>query len=123
MCRGDNFHDYRVQYLTSPGRSTRGVTEIPARYPSWHCLPGDKRIVEGYATSVETDDQGAATYATAFGFSPLGSGLFEGRAQSGYNKSVKVKFTFANPERGRWCGNTADPGADDQRLMAFEVAP
>ncbi|MGQ0623711.1 MAG: hypothetical protein ACT4PP_03510 [Sporichthyaceae bacterium] len=122
VCRGDNFDDYRVHYVTSPGRSTRGVDHIASRYPSWECLPGDPRIAPGIATSVETDKESAATYGAAFGFSPLGGSIFEGRAQSGYSELVKVLFTFADPERGKWCGNSGDPGAGGQRLMAFEVA-
>ncbi len=121
VCLGNNYNDYRVQYVTSPDRSTYGVDDIASKYPTWSCRPGDGKTSRALATRVGTTNKKAATYEAAFGFSPLGAGLFEGRALSGYSEHVAVDFSFANPERGYWCGHTADPGAKGQRLQGFEL--
>lgn len=112
---------YKLQYMTSPDRTTKGGDDVASRYPNWSCRPDDDKSAPGHLKSVTTEDEEASTYEAAFGLAPFGGATLFGRALSGYSQAVTLKFVFRNPERGWWCGHTSDPGADGQRLQGYEA--
>jgi hypothetical protein len=116
----------RVRWVTDPdGLDTTaslrgGFRDDDSRYKTWTCKPGDRNTEQAQGDWIGTHDERAATDTNSFTFSPNPWATFTGNSLSGYNKNVKVQFRFDDWQRGYWCGLTAGPGADDERLQGFE---
>ncbi|MGQ0625826.1 MAG: hypothetical protein ACT4PP_14405 [Sporichthyaceae bacterium] len=120
VCHGNHFQRYKVQYLTQPSEITGGGDVIASRLPQWTCHE-DNIADAGGLKAVFTTDARAATYSSAFTFTPLGRASFTGAAVSGYSKTVRIEFRFQKGRRGGWCGDSALPTKPDQRLQGFQL--
>ncbi|MGQ0467645.1 MAG: hypothetical protein ACT4QG_20290 [Sporichthyaceae bacterium] len=107
-----------VLFITSPLGGTGGGRPVPSRYRGWKCGVDDPRAADAGFDFVETTNARAAVYNAAFDLEVLPGLNFVGSSQSGYSKSVSIKYTF-DPERGGyWCGLTDKP-AFSSRVQAF----
>lgn len=107
-----------AQYATSPDFATGGYDDVRSRYPEWTCVLN--HTVRGHGEYMSTENKKAATYESAFGFSPIGGTGFTGSAQSGYSEAVKVEFLPKRPQRAFWCGDSGTPTQNGQRVQGFE---
>lgn len=121
-CAGNKPDEFRVRgYRISPVGTTGGFGDFPSSYPVWTCT-GAYRIDWVDSNAVETTQARAFTYVRGFGFNFKGASV-GGASTSGYSDTVQVKFTYAkrtNGKRNWWCGHTAYPAADGQRVQGFQ---
>lgn len=119
-CLGDRQGEYRHYYMTNPVGLTGGFTDVPSRYGAWECAPFDGKTTLGHG-KVWTENAKAATYEKAFTFKPVDGASFSGKALSGYNENVKIKFKFSDRHKGQWCGHSGFPLESGQRVQGFEL--
>lgn len=117
VCLGNDYDDYRVQYVTTPTGLTGGGDDVKSRYDAFSCK--EKNVAKAVFDEVATENQKAATYTRAFGIKPLGEAKFSGNALSGYSESVRIAYTFGKAKRGAWCGHSGTPSESGQRLHGF----